>query len=379
MSDFQTVLTKLLKGKKLKQPFDYNSSETNYRDDLKERFNNFFMRLDKFKSDEPIESYLRNHKVELRKVTDLILEAIDEYLSGSAGRAYMKFEELMDSPIIHNNIGKLIHDMTRYSKKDRSLYRVRYSEDDLKNRGDMFHIPFNMRNLVGTQRYSIAGLPCLYLGTSLYVCWQEMGKPDLNKLFLSRFKVENKNKVRVLNFAYSLETLKHAEKELFFLSFNGSNNQHLHKAYIVLFPLLLACSYNRAFNHGSFNVEYIIPNLLLQWISKEKSDVSGISYFSTKTTQLRHSDIGVNFVFPPKTSSVLSSGFCPELSKTFFLTKPISWQLLDTIGGREVFELDTPPSFDNVDEGFVKNYRITKFYQAEEMLSKILVTEAVHT
>jgi hypothetical protein len=142
---------------------------------------------------------------------------------------------------------------------------------------------------------------------------------------------------------------------------------------------LLACSYNRAFNHGSFNVEYIIPNLLLQWISKEKSDVSGISYFSTKTTQLRHSDIGVNFVFPPKTSSVLSSGFCPELSKTFFLTKPISWQLLDTIGGREVFELDTPPSFDNVDEGFVKNYRITKFYQAEEMLSKILVTEAVHT
>lgn len=29
---------------------------------------------------------------------------------------------------------------------------------------EMFHIPYDKRNLVGNQRYSLSGLPCLYLG-----------------------------------------------------------------------------------------------------------------------------------------------------------------------------------------------------------------------
>ncbi len=122
----------------------------------------------------------------------------------------------MDLPIVRENIPKLVQDMRHFSNGDDSLYRVRCSDSELSERKDMFHIPFHLRHLVGTQRYSIAGLPCLYLGTSIYVCWQEMGKPDLNKMYLSRFKCVNSDNVKVINFSYSLETLKKNDFEKFF-------------------------------------------------------------------------------------------------------------------------------------------------------------------
>ena len=43
--------------------------------------------------------------------------------------------------------------------------------DNIFNRKDMLHIPFNKRELVKTQRFSISGVPCLYLGATSYVCW----------------------------------------------------------------------------------------------------------------------------------------------------------------------------------------------------------------
>ena len=56
------------------------------------------------------------------------------------------------------------------------LYRIRSDRSEFKipDRGDIFHVPFEKRRLVGNQRYSIAGLPCLYLRSSLWICWEEL-------------------------------------------------------------------------------------------------------------------------------------------------------------------------------------------------------------
>src|SRR5699024_9298261 len=40
---------------------------------------------------------------------------------------------------------------------------------------DMFHIPFNRRFLIGNQRYSLVGQPLLYLATSPYCVFKELG------------------------------------------------------------------------------------------------------------------------------------------------------------------------------------------------------------
>ena len=45
---------------------------------------------------------------------------------------------------------------------------------------EMFHIPYDKRHLVGNQRYSLSGLPCLYLGGSSYICWEELGRKDFS-------------------------------------------------------------------------------------------------------------------------------------------------------------------------------------------------------
>ncbi len=58
----------------------------------------------------------------------------------------------------------------------------------------MLHIPFCNRELVSTQRFSVPGVPCLYLGTTSYVCWLEMDKPQDNIFNVSAFELpENLN------------------------------------------------------------------------------------------------------------------------------------------------------------------------------------------
>lgn len=372
MSDFQKVLNKLLNGKWLHQPFSTRSEFTSYRDDIEDRFENFINRIYKFKNQGNVESYFFEKKSEMKEVCSILLNVIDAYLKGNAGEAYDKIDDFFNAPIIRSNLRFLIRTLKSNHLADgtQNLYRVRCSDLDLKRRGEMFHIPFDKRERVGTQRYSIAGLPCLYLGTSLYVCWQEMGKPELNRLYLSRIKPVEE--VGVLNLAYSLETLRESTDELFSRPTNEDNIEE-QTAFIVLFPLLMACTYNRKFSHANFHEEYIVPNLLLQWISKEKSIVSGISYFSTKTKQLRHHNLGVNYVFPPNRSEVQTVGFCPELSRNFHLSKPVSWQLLSTINNSQKVVNDKFVLNDDLDEDMIRNYRLTKFYEMETMIDQLVL------
>lgn len=62
----------------------------------------------------------------------------------------------------------------------------------------MFHIPFELRGKAATQRYSIPGLPSLYLGSSCYICWEELHRPDLNTVNSTRLKKDNN--VKYLDF-----------------------------------------------------------------------------------------------------------------------------------------------------------------------------------
>lgn len=57
-----------------------------------------------------------------------------------------------------------------------SFFKARIGNANFSKK-DMLHIPFNKRELIKTQRFSISGVPCLYLGTTSYVCWLEMNKP----------------------------------------------------------------------------------------------------------------------------------------------------------------------------------------------------------
>ncbi|MBG7610701.1 hypothetical protein IU405_00375, partial [Polaribacter sp. BAL334] len=70
------------------------------------------------------------------------------------------------------------------------VYRIR-TNDSTYNSGftakDLFHIPYEKRHLIGNNRFSLSGFPCLYFGNKVYCCWEELNRPKIENCFISKF------------------------------------------------------------------------------------------------------------------------------------------------------------------------------------------------
>jgi hypothetical protein len=206
----------------------------------------------------------------------------------------------------------------------RYLFRMRRagSIPPVERQG-IFHIPFQLRHLVGSQRYSVPGLPMLYLGSSLLVCWHEIGSPPLSDVWISRF--EARQSLRVLNFGYrpdlvGLWIANHRDAgRTPVAAFAGH--------YAVLWPLLAACSFKAAYRVGPsapFIEEYIVPQLLTSWLSEQAGgSIDGIRYFSTHLNRASP-ELCMNYVFVPR--DVADLGYCSTLANRFALTEPMQWE-----------------------------------------------------
>lgn len=104
----------------------------------------------------------------------------------------------------------------------------------------------------------------------------------------------------------------------------------IRSAYLLWYPLIASCSYIRIDKSDPFAAEYIIPQLLMQWVRNEigskkggkRDQLVGIRYFSCAS--VRASEMGFNYVFP--TSGKQKSAelpYCSVLLKAFRLTSPV--------------------------------------------------------
>ena len=101
----------------------------------------------------------------------------------------------------------------------------------------MGHIPFEMNYLVGNERYSMSGITSLYLGFSLYNCWEELHRP---------------------HFEYASCALYKAQEEFSVLDL--TEQEHYHFAGECFSDCLtLACSLPVSHPNAPFKPEYIIP------------------------------------------------------------------------------------------------------------------------
>ena len=223
MNEYIKILNHLSKGNNFSYPFCAKGPELSYKILLKDLLEKYIHKIKTLRTKGDLTSWLKENIDNFQSTNNSLIESLDDYLNGSSGEAYQNISNLLNGDFLQQTIGYLKYPLNkRYLDKSdtKSLFRVRYSDSYLENRSDAFHIPFDKRYLVKTQRYSLAGIPSLYLGSSLYVCWQEMGKPDLNKLHLSHYKINRtheNNDISVLNFAYSLETLKPDDLEHFLM------------------------------------------------------------------------------------------------------------------------------------------------------------------
>lgn len=294
----------------------------------------------------------------IEKNSYLLIEVLELYSKGKIVPASQKAFEVFE------NMKPQL--MQRYSGAYRleTYYRIRAINDSNPfslERKELFHIPFYKNYLVGTERYSMPGHPCLYLASQAELCWYECGKPE--KFAISRFDIpqsEDSN-MKFIDFSEKLMPLMHS----FFSWFhNEKDSEQVRKyllKYICTYPLRAACSIVVEHPGSKFIEEYIIPQLLLQWVQNDE-DFDGIRYESCSSSDEVKSMGGHNIVLV--TNNFDKDGFDTNLRTNVKVGEPmvfdintitISPKLEDCLMGRDIKEdpflwglEDAPNNLENI-------------------------------
>lgn len=283
---------------------------------------------------------------EVKRIPFLIVKTIKEYLNGFPAKAYNIFSEVMHLlnkvplQIYHKSV--MEHFDSNYVDDPLALFRIVGVEDNVQyGRTRVFHTPYSLRSKVATNRYGIAGFPSLYLATSLKLCAEELRiAPEQHLYLASRFQLarnfqENNIEIKVIELGIKPQdffveggerTNTMNAQGTRFIDTNLLLTSNIRSAYLLWYPLIAACSFIRVNKKDPFSVEYVIPQLLMQWVRNEMAmpkcqydKLIGIRYFSCASE--RASELGYNYVFPTSGKRT-SNSFCRVLSKAFKLTKP---------------------------------------------------------
>jgi len=225
------------------------------------------------------------------------------------------------------------------------FYRMRSAEKyEIFDRKSMFLHSFDSLSKIGLARYNRQGFPCLYLASSLYVCWEELRRPDFSKVNFSLFK--NRRSVMLLDITIAVKCNNYGKFLMAYLS------------------LLCGCSVED--DQNSYKFEYDVPNMvfyLLIMNNKKNGIIDGIRYMSSKRyycTNLQFSynrSIMYAYVFPVK--KISKEEYCLDLCNLFRLTKGYTYFLYKIHSF--IFYKDT---------AWTTNYKSSLFYDLEQQLQK---------
>lgn len=311
---------------------------------------------------DPVYAAIKAAESSAAQACELIKACISAYLDGYPHLAYSRLSDAMD--VLKPWQRGLLETSTllNINLMETDLFRMRTAPGNATvidfNRRDLFHIPFELRHRVARQRYSIPGLPCLYLGGSLWVCWEELGRPEFHSVHLSRFRTTSQPKI--LNFGW---------RPRVFSAFcdNIDESRDILLSQIMFWPLIAASSIRVLHSGAPFAPEYIVPQLLLQWLTNE-SDYDGLCYFSTKIDTYSHSPTAaLNYVFPVKRKA--TRGYCKTLTSTFSLSHPVPWSVLSNTDFTPL-AAEFPPWEIAIGDVRVR-YSQTSFWRAEHKLTAL--------
>ncbi len=309
---------------------------------------------------------------EVRRRKPAIISCCDELrlslrssFEGHSSNAYKHFDTAMQE--ILPEINTLAFDVN--GPRDFGiLYRVRQTLSPSLQAVDLFHVPFELRHLVSTQRYSIPGLPCLYLAGSLYTCWEEMGRPPFHELQCAALWVKHGKSLKVLNLSNRPVRLS--------LSVTAPGSiPHDHAfccAQIVLWPLVFSSSIKVKHRNAPFKPEYVIPQMALQWICQNHG-FDSLAYFSTHVQAISktHPLPVCNLVVPAK--KITPAGRCELLCDTFKMSDPLGWQMLSSVNVGKDYAGESIPNYDlDFIEGVDEPYAATEFGKVQTRLNKIV-------
>ena len=269
---------------------------------------------------------------DVKSLCRTILECFDYAYSGNHTKAYENLNEWLV---------KLSY-LKPFIAEGESFYRMRLREENKQfTYTDMMPIPDDKRYLVKTQRFSMPGLPCLYLGYHANACWEEMHRPPIGNCMISRYEVIRKFQV------ISLEIPTQD-------AFNADVDY-----YLKIFPLIMACMVKVADYHDPYKSAYLIPQLIMEWLTTYNGatiqDLKGVRYTSVHVNdQFGYPQEAFNNLALP-VHGIKSPSFAKPLSDLFKLTEPtceeyerikfhqgpdtIYWDAFETPEGRYEYSL----------------------------------------
>lgn len=272
-------------------------------------------------------------KKDLEHVRDLcngITNSLKEYYKGFPSKAFKEFQRVLIKNVSKPNHFNDIKTLQNFDNE--FLYKMRVGTDHVFTSKEMFHIPLELRGIVSTNRYSIPGLPCIYLGSSPLTCWEELNKPDLNTVQTSVFKSDDISYIDLSTppVAFIEKIIKKFDdfgtimKKRLFADMLNEPNEVI--SYLIIWPLMAACSVRVKNTTNTFKPEYIIPQLLLQFIRYDEF-FDGVSYFSTKVDNYSAATAVLykNFAFPVQDGA--TKDFCPKLLSKFEVSDAVPWNM----------------------------------------------------
>ena len=317
----------------------------------------------------------QNDMIYISELTKSIIEIISQYLNGKIWEASKRIDEilnpLLNDPLIYSSFNEsgcftgysVSHDVTEIA-----LYRGRTSKIELENgEEDMYHIPFSKRELVGNERFSILGVPCLYLARSIYTCWNELGKPQDSEFYVSKVTVNNS--IQNFNLAINLKKVKEIAKE--------SQYSSSVKNIIKLWILKLACSCVVKQENRKFKSEYIVPQLIMcELVNLKPYDIHSITYFTNRAFKTEFRDyfapISVNVAIIAQQEG--ESEYSKHIGKEIQFTRPVNFSEFKQICNLRPTNKVTSPNVKREREGNIKyvelagrvmEYQYTEFAQFE--------------
>jgi hypothetical protein len=325
-------------------------------------------------------------KTQVSKMTTLcdnLKSVMGMYLAGNTYKAYQRFVDSL-APIM-SDLEML---MTRPDGVSDVpvMYRMRVTGQQQIFSEDIFHIPFQERHKATMKRYSVPGVPMLYIGGSVYICWEEMGRPSFDQIQISAFHVKSDKPLKLLNFGYTPSwcashlappdaTDKDGNAISRLLDPSGNTQKQICEyltSYLTCWPLIALCSIKAKYLCQPFVPEYVIPQMVLQWLMGSKGTFDGIRYFSTHVDRdFANPHLKCNFVFPPK--QFPPRGQCPDLRGNFEMSDPLPWRILESVP-LDIMRLGSRPTcYDfSIYPGATDDYGATTFGEVETVLNEIV-------
>lgn len=154
----------------------------------------------------------------------------------------------------------------------------------------MLHVPLTKRSLISSNRFSLPGIPCLYIASTTYCCWKELEEPSDMSIVALRVN-ECGKKLKILNLVITQNLINGVDCNPF------QPMSELALKMRLFFPLVIATSVstiNR--DKCGYNPEYTISHLIMRCL--KELNIDGVAYLSTRIDYEFQYPHGVNVAIP---------------------------------------------------------------------------------